>query len=190
MRSILLVGLLAGFAAIFYILLPSRDENPGGFSGARLQRGENVRVGNLRFREWDNERLRYAVDGKRARYYHGQKRASLEDVDVTVYLTSGRTVHVRADEVRYDLDTGNLTAEGNIEGESEAGYRFATGRLAYAAADRRVRTDDKVDLQKDRLHVRGRGMEGSLDSHTFTLLSDVRAEFAPGGAFPGRGSGG
>ena len=114
-----------------------------------------------------------------ADYYHVEHRAHLVDVEVTLHGDGGGNMRMKADTVSYDTESRVLTAQGNVQGESDQGYSFFTASLTYDMDSREVETIDKVTIRKDRLSIEGLGMRGSLRENNFILFSEVRAEFAP-----------
>jgi LPS export ABC transporter protein LptC len=121
------------------------------------------------------------MGAERTRYHHKEKRATLEDVEVTFFPASGGKMLLWANLVDYDVRTKDLKATDSVRGTSDQGYDFTTESLLYDGDKREVMTDDKVTLEKDRLTIQGKGLEGSLKDHRFRLLSEVRAVFSPQG---------
>ena len=128
------------------------------------------------------------MSAERTRYHHQEKKASLEQVEVTFFPATGGKMLLWANLVDYDVQTKDLKASDSVRGKSDQGYDFATESLLYDGDKREVSTDDKVTLEKDRLTIQGTGMKGSLADHKFRLLSEVRAVFSPQGIVP-RGAG-
>ena len=187
-RGIFLVCIIGGFAALFFVLRPPQRLMEGSEDPEGIETEEDILVEGLQFSEWEEDRLVWAMDAERGRYYHEGKRAGFEGVEVTFFPATGGKLVLWAETVDYDLQTRGLTACGSIRGKSDQGYEFTTENLFYDGAKRAVSTDDKVSLVKDRLTIQGTGMTGSLATHRFRLLSDVRAVFAPEGRVP-RGAG-
>jgi len=128
------------------------------------------------------------MGAERTRYHHQEKKASLEQVEVTFFPATGGKMLLWANLVDYDVQTKDLNASDSVRGKSDQGYDFVTESLLYDGDKREVSTDDKVTLEKDRLTIQGTGMKGSLADHKFRLLSEVRAVFSPQGIVP-RGAG-
>lgn len=180
-RGIFLASLVAGFAALFVALNPGPRPTEEGDKGAEIETEGDILVEGLRFSEWEEDRRVWSMDAKRSRYdYDGQK-ATLDQVGVTFFPPEGAKMHLRADRIDYDLETRRLAARGDVQGKSDQGYVFSTESLLYDSDARVVSTSDQVTLEKDRLTIQGRGMEGSLADHRFRLMTAVRAVFVPRG---------
>ncbi len=187
-RGIFLGCIIAGFAALFFVLSPSQRLMEGQEEARGLETEGDILGEGLQFAEWQEGRLVWSMEAERTRYHHKEKKASLERVEVTFHPTRGGKMLLWAEVVDYDLQTKDLLARDSVKGKSDQGYDFATESLLYRGTSREVVTDDKVTLEKDRLTIQGTGMEGSLADHKFRLLSAVRAEFVPQGTVP-RGAG-
>jgi LPS export ABC transporter protein LptC len=183
-RGIFLCCIIGGFAALFFVLSPSSKPLGSGEESGGIETEEDILVEGLRFSEWEEDRLIWLMGAERTRYHHKEKRASLEQVEVTFFPATGGKMFLWANLVDYDLKTKGLRASDSVRGRSDQGYDFATESLRYDGEKREVTTDDKVTLEKDRLTIQGTGMKGSLADHKFQLLSDVRAVFSPQGILP------
>jgi LPS export ABC transporter protein LptC len=181
-RGILLACIIGGFAALFFVLSPSRNLIEGQGEAVAPETDEDILLKGLRYSEWEGDRLSWSMKAERTRYHHDQKRATLEAVEVTFFPTSGGKMFLWAELVDYNLETGDLVARESVRGKSDQGYVLVTENLFYDGHKREVSTDDQVTLEKDRLTIQGVGMKGSLADHRFRLLSAVRAVFSPQGA--------
>ena len=131
------------------------------------------------FSEWKGENKVWTLNAQRGKYHHQAKKASFEEAYVTFSRPEGGKMNLWAKAVFYDIDTGDIRAQGEVRGVSEEGYEFFTETLYYHAEKRIVDTEDKVRLQKDRLTLTGVRMRGFLEEHRFVLLSSVAAQFSP-----------
>lgn len=184
LRGVFLVCIFAGFAALFFVLDPSQKPMQEGEEGARWDTKEDILLEGLRFSEWEEGRRNWSMDAERSWYDYDEQKATLEQVVVTFLPPTGGKLLMWAERLDYDLETRKLLASGSVRGKSDQGYDFSTESLSYDSDARLVRTADKVTLAKDRLTIQGKGMEGSLADHRFTLLSAVQAVFVPQGFFP------
>ena len=188
-RGIFLCCIIGGFAALFFVLSPSSKPLGSGEDSGVIETEEDILVEGLQFSEWEEDRRTWLMGAERTRYHHKEKKASLEQVEVTFFPATGGKMLLWANLVDYDVRTKGFRASDSVRGRSDQGYDFTTESLFYDGEKREVTTDDKVTLKKDRLTIQGTGMKGSVADHTFRLLSGVRAVFSPQGVVP-RGAGG
>jgi len=183
-RAIFLCCIIGGFAALFFVLSPSHRPQVGGEESRGIETEEDILVEGIQFSEWEEDRLVWQMGAERARYHHKEKKASLDQVEVTFFPATGGKMLLWANLMDYDVRSKGLIARDSVRGKSDQGYDFATESLLYDGEKREVTTDDKVTLEKDRLTIQGTGMQGSLVDHKFRLLSEVRAVFSPQGIVP------
>lgn len=178
-RGFFLIALLTGFAWLFWTLARETGRDGKVEELAGMQADEDIGVEGVSFFEWKRDELVWALDAKKMKYYHQEKRVDFEDVDVSFQVPAGGTLQIKAKTIRYDTETGNLIAEGEVKGKNDQGYQFVTDTLAYDADKREVQTPDKVTLRKDRLTIEGIGMQGFLERRRIELGSSVRAHLLP-----------
>lgn len=169
---------------MFFVLSPSSKPLGSGEESGGIETEEDILVEGLQFYEWQEDKLIWLMSAERTRYHHKEKKASLEQVEVTFFPATGGKMLLWANLVDYDVKTRAFRASDSVRGKSDQGYVFTTESLLYNGDKREVTSDDKVTLEKDRLTIQGTGMKGSLADHTFRLLSDVRAVFSPRGIVP------
>ncbi len=180
-RRLFLLIVIGGAVAVFLYVL--HIEKRGGTAEELTPHdrgsGEDILVEGVRHFDFDADGLRWAIQAKTARFFQAGNIIRFETITATVYPASGGMMVLEASEGYYDTATGNIGVEGNVRGRSDQGYVFNTDRLTYEAASRRIHSTDKVTLQKDRLTIKGMGLEGALDTRTIRVLSSVEATTGP-----------
>lgn len=179
-RLCFLVGIVAGFAWLLGILSQEAERDAPGGAPLESSFEEDIGVEKVGFSEWKGPDRAWTLEARRMKYYHQEKRVDFEEAKVSFLDSGGKRIDIRADRLRYEGETGNLEAEGNVEGRNELGYVFSAPRLFYEAAERRIATTDKVTLRKDRLSIQGIGMQASLKERKMEVLSSVEARLASG----------
>ncbi|MEW6439472.1 MAG: LPS export ABC transporter periplasmic protein LptC [bacterium] len=174
-----LLFLLAGFGWLLHVVVNGTGETVGGPEPVVVHQDEDIGVQGVRFSEWKRGKRVWMLDAKEMRYYHTKGRADFDQVSVSFRVSSGQGLGMEADSVHYDTATGNLTAEGRVVGRDDQGYEFFTDTLSYDAESRTVATRDQVTLKKDRLTIKGVGMQGDLERNRLEIRSGVRAHFLP-----------
>ena len=179
LRRLFPIVLLAGFSWLVFILAGETGKVGTGGEPSGVQSDEDVGVQSVSFSEWKGGDVVWTLQASKMRYYHRENRVDFEDVDVLLQVPAGGTLQIEARKLRYDTETGNLAAEGDVKGTNEQGYQFLTRTLSYDAEKKEVQTPDKVTLQKDRLTIEGVGMQCFLEHRRIDLRSDVKAHLVP-----------
>ena len=180
-RWCFLIAILAGFAWLLGIVSRDAERGPSPETSPEASFDEDIGVEHVGFSEWKGPNRTWTLEARRMKYYHHERRVDFEEASVSVLDPEGGRFDIRADRLRYEGETGNLEAEGNVEGRNEQGYVFRAPRLSYEAAERRIATMDKVTLRKDRISIQGVGMKASLKDRKLELLSSVEARLVPNG---------
>jgi len=179
LRGSLLIFLVGGFSLLLLYVVFSEDPSQKGETGDWRTTDEDLRLEGIHFKEWKQGELVWVLDARQGKYYHEKEKGFFEDVALAFRPPSGEKMTVYADQVMYELGQRELSAEGNVWGESVDGYRFYTNSITFDVESREVASPDKVTLKKDRLAIEGVGMKGSLLGQTFVLLSSVKTVFSP-----------
>jgi LPS export ABC transporter protein LptC len=79
----------------------------------------------------------------------------------------------------FDLESGDLTAEGNVRGVTADGRRFETQRVVYRRATGRVSTQSPVVIRDGFGTIRGAGFEYWVRENRFRLIGGASVEQGP-----------
>jgi LPS export ABC transporter protein LptC len=106
--------------------------------------------------------------------------AELSDVQAELSGDGGSTsVSMTCDHVELDIDTNDFLAEGDVQGETGEGQRYATSWVRYLHADGILYTDAPVEMNDSRGSFRGDGFRYHVHDRRFELLGNVRVEQRP-----------
>jgi LPS export ABC transporter protein LptC len=122
------------------------------------------------------------VEAARAQVGRADRKAHLSDVHARVGKAAGaRTgteggLELRCERASFDLDTGDLTAEGNVTGVTADGRRFETERVIYKRDSGRVSTQAPVVIRDAFGTIRGAGFEYWVRENRFRLIGGASVE--------------
>lgn len=118
------------------------------------------------------------VRARTARLRTDENVAELVDVDAQVSaggdVSQGFTLTCAR--ARFDLDTNDFRAEGNVQGVTSDGQHYAAPWVRYVHAEGLLYTDEPVRLEDDSGSFRGDGFRYHLTDRRFQLLGNVRVE--------------
>ncbi len=123
--------------------------------------------------------VQWEVQAQRARLFEADKRARLEQVQVTLYGAKGWELKLEGDEGTIDTTRKDFLLtkrNGPIVVLLQSGYTIYTNHLAWTDARREISTKDPVTLSGHGLEVNGLGFVGKLDVEEFKVLQDVHVE--------------
>jgi LPS export ABC transporter protein LptC len=122
------------------------------------------------------------VEAVRATVGRADRTADLTDVHARIGKAAGaRTgaeggLELRCQRASFDLDTGDLTAEGDVSGVTADGRRFETERVRYERDVGRVSTHAPVVIRDAFGTIRGAGFEYWVRENRFRLIGGASVE--------------
>jgi LPS export ABC transporter protein LptC len=122
------------------------------------------------------------IEASRASLGRADRVARLEDVHARVGKAAGATkgidggLELECDRGSFDLDSGDLSAEGNVRGVTADGRRFETQRLMYRSATGRVTSRAPVVIRDSFGTIRGAGFEYWVRENRFRLIGGASVE--------------
>jgi len=174
-------GVLTAFLG--YLLVVNADSTPPtqSMTPAALEQAD-AKISQFNFTQSKGDAIEWEIQAKQARLFESEKRAFLNEVDVTLYGEKGKEVTVSGDEGTFYMKTKHFALAnktGALVVETAAGYTIFTNHLEWANDKKEISTDDPVRIVGHGVEVTGRGMIGKLGSEEFEVLQDVRVALIP-----------
>lgn len=150
-----------------------------GLSGAAHAAGDlapaELSVVGMTYVSSNGARNEVIVEAERARIGRGERVAHLDNVHARVgsFAAAGSPeggLELRCDRGSFDLDAGDLTAEGKVRGTTADGRRFETEHLVYRRDTGRVTTQSPVVIRDGFGTLRGAGFEYWVRENRFRLI--------------------
>jgi hypothetical protein len=85
-------------------------------------------------------------------------------------------LELHCDRGSFDLDSGDLTAAGNVRGVTADGRHFETQHVVYRRKDGRVSTESPVVIRDSFGTIRGAGFEYWVRENRFRLIGGASVE--------------
>lgn len=143
---------------------------------------DTLRLEGMRFVASSGPANDAIVEAERARFVRSARVAHLHGVHARVGKAAGAAsntaggVEIECERARFDLASGDLTAEGNVRGVTEDGRHFETQRLIYQRATGRVSTRSPVVIRDGFGTARGAGFEYYVRDNRFRLIGGASVE--------------
>lgn len=90
-----------------------------------------------------------------------------------------RSFEIRCQRAELNLETNDFSAEGEVQGRTQAGERYAAPWVRYDRKQDLLYTDAKVKMDNEAGHFSGDGFRYHVKQHRFRLLGNVQVEQAP-----------
>jgi len=166
--------LAAGVGSLYFFLSKEKVIDPE-YVDQTSRFGEDILIEGVRHFELKGDSILWSVDAKEARFFQPKNIVQFDDITATFHQSEGGELTLFAKRGCYEINTRNMSAEGDVMGIGDQGYEFWTQNLTYEASTKEIYAPDKVTLKKDRLTIEGVGLKGSLDTKTIQILSSIKA---------------
>jgi len=176
---------LSGVLAVFlgYLLFVNADSVPVSRSAApgAIEQAD-AKISEFAFTQTKGDVVQWKVEAKQARLFEQEKRAVLNEVEVTLYGRAGKELRVSGEEGALDTATKDFLLSNRTDPlviETGSGYIIYTNHLAWTDAIKLLRTDDAVRIVGNGLEITGRGLVGHMESEEFEVLDNVHVDLSP-----------
>ena len=177
-KTVLIVAILTVILSVTAILAIGLRRAPEKALLKIMSDRVDLQVKNVHYTEVGDSGMKWEITADTARYRKKENMALFEKVKVRLVMKDGRVFVMNGDRGRLNTQSRDMEIEGNVGIVSENGDRFATDRLLYRDAGKRIETDRLVVMENRSVRISGVGMILTLDEKKVTLLSQVRANSA------------
>jgi LPS export ABC transporter protein LptC len=176
---------LSAFLAVFlgYLLFMNADSTPISQQAptGSIERAD-AKISEFTFTQSKGDTVEWQVQAKQARLFEREKRALLNEVDITFYGQNGKEMTLSGEEGTLDIATKNLMLANQTKPlvvETRSGYTIYTNHLGWKDEAKEIHTDDPVRIVGHGLEVTGRGLLGRVAMEEFEILEDVHVDLIP-----------
>ena len=174
-KTVLIVAILAVILSLAVIFVIGLRVAPEKALLKIMADKVDLQIKNVRYTEVGDSGMKWEITADTARYLKKENLALFEKVSVRLVMKDGQTFVMNGDQGRLDTQSRDMEIDGNVGIVSGNGDRFATDRLRYRNAARRIETDQPVAMENGNVRISGVGMIFHLDENKLTLLSQIRA---------------
>jgi LPS export ABC transporter protein LptC len=170
-----LVGIaLLLLVAALYIFGTTKSGDEGvELTDMVLEKGVEL-TENITFTQEDPDKgVKWVLDAKEVRSSDNQAAYSGIDFRVKLELEDGAQIELKGEKADYDGNSGEITLRGNVNGQTEDGYRFVTDHLLYREEKGSLETDAPVKIFGPFFSVSGRGLDFDPEKEVLRILADV-----------------
>jgi LPS export ABC transporter protein LptC len=112
--------------------------------------------------------------------YNEAEEAELKNVSALFLDGDQEKVSVIGNRGRYIQDKSLLVLEGDVQIQTNSGYRLTTSRMEWNRAESTITSMGGVELTGTWLMVRGRALNYNIDSSTAVITGDVKTRWIIG----------
>jgi LPS export ABC transporter protein LptC len=169
-----LVGIGFLLAAVALYLLQAQKESSGQTAAKDKESEEGLRLKDIHYVQDDpGQKVKWVLDASEAKLSKDQQFVTFLDFHVTLKPENKPVVTLKGKQGEFDKRTGRLVLQGNLIGETEDGYRFATEQAVYHHKEGYLETDKAVKLSGAFFTIEGKGLFLDLAKEKAQILSNV-----------------
>jgi LPS export ABC transporter protein LptC len=151
-----------------YITKPEDVQHPPGDANLEVRDVSYGYTNRDNVKEWE-------LHADSAQYFKEKKLVRLENLAVTFYRANGGVYRMTGKKGQLNIETQNITVEGDVKGVMPDNTRFATSSFTYDNNKRLVTTRDAVFINRNTFSLEGVGMVIDVKDEKLTLLDKVKA---------------
>jgi len=174
-------GILTGFLG--YLLMVNADSAPPATSiPPSAMEQADAKISGFTFTQSQGDAIEWEIQAKQARLFEKEKRALLNQVDVTLYGKKGKELTVSGEEGTFHTASKHFVLANRVSPlvvETVGGYTIYTKQLEWANDTKQISSEGPVRIVGHGVEVTGRGLLGKLGSEEFEVLQDVRVALIP-----------
>ena len=171
----ILVGLLVLAIALVLTFNKQQDFLPKTLSAMDA----DIQIRDFVFIQTQEGHNQWEIKAQKAEVFEEKKEAMLNKLEVRYSSSEGFGMTFYGEQGRLDTEKQNfeIFSEGQaIEVTFNNGYKLSTRSIRWTNQERRILTEDPVEIQGPGLKIHGKGLEASLGSQELKVLSNVHAE--------------
>jgi LPS export ABC transporter protein LptC len=177
--SIVSIGLLV-LVSLWVNLREKKASEKGEEPPKIATDGADARLEKIQFVEDKYGRKTWELEAKSIQQYQGQNILLLEEVKVTFFTKEGRTFVISGNRGKVYQDSKNMELVGDVVLTSDDGYHLKTRSVSYHHLEKKVTTEDPVEIEGEQIRLVGKGMWVDMDAKIFKVLSQVKTRWRGG----------
>jgi LPS export ABC transporter protein LptC len=135
---------------------------------------EGIRLKDIHYVQDDPaHKVKWALDASEATLSKDQQFATFVNFHLTLKPENKPVVTVQGKQGEFDKRTGLLVLQGDLTGETEDGYRFATEQAVYHHKEGYLETDRAIKISGSFFSIEGKGLFLDLNKEKLQILSNA-----------------
>lgn len=180
---LLFIVVLLASGLLFFLINRSPEETNRPAITAKTTTADVV-IDGFHLSQTEKDRIKWELKAESAEIYREEKKAILRNIELTFKRTegniAGNTIILKGEEGILNTETRDILLKKktrDIVVTTDKGYTFTVASLRWDEANRRLISDDDVNLIGPNIEVKGKGIAVNVDHQQIEVLSNVRTVF-------------
>ncbi len=167
------IALLLLVATLYIFGAPKGGDEKTQLTDMVLEKGVEL-TENITFTQNNPDKgVKWVLNAKEVKSSDNRTAYSGTDFRIKLELKDGAQIELEGEEGDYDGNSGEITLRGNVNGQTEDGYRFITDHLLYREKKGSLETDAPVKILGPFFSVSGQGLDFNPKEGVLRILGDV-----------------
>jgi LPS export ABC transporter protein LptC len=180
---LLFIVVLLASGLLFFLINRSPEETNMPAITAKTTEADVV-IDGFHLSQTEKDRIKWELKAESAEIYREEKKAILKNIELTFKRTegniTGNTIILKGEEGILNTETRDILFKKktrDIVVTTDKGYTFTVASLRWDEVNRRIISDDDVNLIGPNIEVKGKGIAVNVDHQQIEVLSNVRTVF-------------
>ncbi len=161
-------------AAVTVFLFQARKEPVQQSAPQDKEAGEGIRLKDIHYVQDDPaHKVKWALDASEATLSKDQQVVTFMNFHLTLQPENKPRVTVQGKQGEFDKRTGRLLLQGDLMGETDDGFRFATEQAVYDHKQGCLETDRVVKISGALFSIEGKGLFLDVGKEKMQILSNA-----------------
>ena len=128
----------------------------------------------------ETDEMKWNIDAAKIQFSQDQQHINFTEFVLTISPKHRSPFKVSGDSASYNRTDGTIHMSGNVIGESDDGYKLETERASVNEQTKEIKSDAFVKITGPFFTITGRGFEGQLAQHQFSILNETHTNINRG----------
>lgn len=172
----LLVAAAVGVVAVFShaFLKTQKDRAADGMSSAPAV-DSDIRLTDMDYTEVQEGKPLWRIKAHEAKYYEGEQKTLLTQVDLTLFMETDREVHLNSDYGLLHTGRKDIELWGRVSARVPQGYEVHADKVYYDHEAQKIRSQSPVRLTGPQVDLQGNQWHYDLTTSKAFVEGEVRA---------------
>ena len=175
LRHLPVLGIIVLLVVIGFFLIKAGYKDVEGEILTELPAKEGLRLENIQFiQDNPDEGARWILDANEVMMSKDRQHMSFNRFHLKVEPENNFMIDLVGSSGDYDRTADEINLRGDLEGNTENGYRISTDHVLFRQKEGNLSADGPVEINGPFFSVTGRGLRINLEKETIRILSDIR----------------
>ncbi len=172
----LLVTAAVGVTAIFsYAFMKAHKEKTSAGIVPPTSVDSDIRLTDMDYTEIQEGKPMWRIKAHEAKYYEGEQKTLLSQVDLTLFMENEREVRLVSDHGLLHTGRKDIELWGRVTARVPQGYEVQTDKVYYEHEAQKIRSPSPVRLTGPQVDLQGNQWHYDLATSTVSVEGEVRA---------------